>query len=39
VERLEEEIETLNNPGTSSLRQIFKYPLHSNLPTEDSGSD
>ncbi|CAG8697196.1 11635_t:CDS:1, partial [Dentiscutata heterogama] len=39
VKYLEEEIETLNNPGTSSLQQILKYLLHSNSPTKDLGSD
>ncbi|CAG8585450.1 10295_t:CDS:1, partial [Dentiscutata heterogama] len=39
VEHLEEEIETLNNSGTSSLWQILKYLLYSNLPTEDLRSD
>ncbi|CAG8753812.1 14565_t:CDS:2, partial [Racocetra persica] len=35
VERLEEELEPLNNPGTSPLWKILKYPLRPNLPTKD----
>ncbi|CAG8737397.1 6063_t:CDS:1, partial [Dentiscutata heterogama] len=39
VEQLEEEVETLKNPGTSPLRLILKYPVRHHLQAENPKVD